>query len=63
MPAHVITVPLHALEERREEILRSLGMTLPEFERLAATSTLTGAEWDAREELEDIAFLLGETRS
>lgn len=56
----VVTETRHALEARREEILRTLGLTLEEFRSLSDTRTLTGEEWEAREELDEIAFLLAE---
>ncbi|MEI4271879.1 hypothetical protein TEK04_09110 [Klenkia sp. LSe6-5] len=56
----VITVSRDELERRRRELLAGLGCTLDEFETLAATRTLTGHEFDVREELDEIAFLLGE---
>lgn len=56
----VITVSRDDLERRRCELLVELGCTLDEFERLAATRTLIGREYDVREELDEIAFLLGE---
>ena len=49
-----------SLVERRNAILAALEMTAGEFDRLTETRTLTGEEWDAREELDEIAFLLGE---
>jgi hypothetical protein len=48
------------LEDRRRVLLAELGISLDEFERLAATRTLTGREFDVKEELDEIAFLLGE---
>jgi hypothetical protein len=56
----VISETRDSLQERRRQILASLGMTAEEFEQLAASRTLTGEEYDAREELDEIAFLLGE---
>jgi len=56
----VITVTPDELENRRRALLAELGVSLDEFERLAATRTLTGREFDIREELDEIAFLLGE---
>ena len=48
------------LEARRAEILRKVGASLEELAARAEASSLVGAEWDAWEELEDIAFLLGD---
>jgi len=56
----VVTETRSALEARRDEILSSLGLTLDEFRSLGETRTLTGEEWEAREELDEIAFLLDE---
>ena len=47
------------LETRRDEILGRLDVTLEELTRRAETASLVGGEWEAWEELEDIAFLLG----
>jgi hypothetical protein len=58
--APVITVSRAELEARRAALLTDLGMSLAEFEELAATTTLGGRELDVREELDEIAFLLGE---
>ena len=56
----VVTETYDALVKRRDAILDALGLTAEEFHTLADTRTLTGEEWDAREELDGIAFLLGE---
>jgi hypothetical protein len=58
--APVVTVTREELEERRRVLLAELGISLDDFERLAATRTLTGREFDVKEELDEIAFLLGE---
>ena len=58
--APVITVTRDELEERRRVLLAELDTTPEEFEHLAATRTLTGREFDVKEELDEIAFLLGE---
>ena len=58
--APVVTETRAALLARREAILSALGMTLEDFRTLDETRTLTGEEWEAREELDEIAFLLGE---
>ena len=57
----VVTVTREELEERRGAILRSLGMTREKFRQLDASRTLTGEEWRAKDELDDIEFLLGDT--
>lgn len=56
----VITVSRGELEARRRTLLVEVGVSLEEFEELAATRTLTGREFDVKEELDEIAFLLGE---
>lgn len=48
------------LEDRRREILSRLDMTLAEFADVVRTSTLSGEEWEARDQLEEVCFLLGE---
>jgi hypothetical protein len=61
--APVINVTRGTLLRRRRAIYSSLGMSPEEFEATAETRTLSGDEWDAKEELESIAYLLGETSS
>jgi hypothetical protein len=56
----VVTVTRSELEDRRRALLDELGLSLDEFEALADTRTLTGHEFDVKEELDEIAFLLGE---
>jgi hypothetical protein len=58
--APVVTVTREELEERRRVLLAELGISLDDFELLAATRTLTGREFDVKEELDEISFLLGE---
>jgi hypothetical protein len=58
--APVVTVTREELEERRRMLLAELGISLDDFKLLAATRTLTGREFDVKEELDEIAFLLGE---
>lgn len=48
------------LVARRAEILDRLSRSLKEMMDLAESASLVGEEWEAWEELEDIAFLLGE---
>lgn len=57
----VIDVSSDALLERRRTIYDALGLSPEEFDEVRRTRTLSGDEWDAKEELESIAFLLGET--
>jgi hypothetical protein len=54
----VVTVTRSELEDRRRALLDELGLSLEEFEALADTRTLTGHEFDVKEELDEIAFLL-----
>lgn len=56
----VVTETRESLLVRRAAILSALGMTLEEFRLLGGTRTLTGDEWEALEELDEIAFLLGD---
>ena len=51
------------LLERRATILRKLGMSMEEVRARAEGYALVGEEHEAWEQLESIAFLLGETRS
>ncbi|GAB7141419.1 hypothetical protein [Mycobacterium riyadhense] len=51
------------LRARRDLILEKLGMTLAEVRDRAMNYALVGDEHDAWEQLESIAFLLGETSS
>ena len=56
----VVTVTRSELEDRRRALLDDLRLSLEDFEALAETRTLTGHEFDVKEELDEIAFLLGE---
>ncbi|GAT73655.1 hypothetical protein MHM582_2149 [Microbacterium sp. HM58-2] len=59
--APVIEVTPAELVARRESILTALGLSLDEYLARAARSELTGDEWEARDDLDTIAFLLGES--
>lgn len=61
--APIITETREGLRARRQAIYAHLGVSPDEFRRLAETSTLTGEEWDARDELAEISFLLGDDTS
>lgn len=63
MATPVVTVRREDLLRRRAEILKRLGMSLEQFAEISTTHAMSGTEWDAREELDDIAFLLGESAS
>lgn len=58
--APVIEVTRDELIARRDGILNRLGLTLDEYLRRAADSELSGEEWDVRDDLDSIAFLLNE---
>jgi hypothetical protein len=58
--APVVTLTQAELVARREALLGRLGMTMEELKALASTATLSGEELEAAEELDEIAFLLGE---
>jgi len=51
------------LRERREIILRRLDVSLDDLRERAKSYALVGEEHEAWEQLESIAFLLGETRA
>lgn len=61
MAPRTIEVSRTDLERRRSEILASLGTTLDDFRERVGRGSLAGFEWDAVEELEEIAFLLGDS--
>ena len=54
---HVQDMTLEQLEERRAEILDSLGMTYEDLAAKAGQRSLTGDEWTAWEEIREIDFL------
>lgn len=56
----VIVETTEKLLARRQEILRDLGMSLEQFREVADTVTLAGDKLDMLEELDEIAFLLGD---
>ncbi|NQX12064.1 hypothetical protein HQQ80_10540 [Microbacteriaceae bacterium VKM Ac-2855] len=58
--APVIETTPSELAERRSDILKRLGLTEANFWELKSTRTLNSDEWEAKEELEAIEFLLGE---
>jgi len=49
------------LRGRREEILNRLGVSIEDLRARARNYALVGEEHDAWEQVESIAFLLGET--
>ncbi|MCS0498581.1 hypothetical protein [Protaetiibacter mangrovi] len=58
--APVMDVSRDALLGRRQAILTSIGFDEIELRKRDATTTLSEDELDAKEELDAIAFLLGE---
>lgn len=60
MTPEVVTVTREELRAWRAEVLTSLGLTAEEWETVKATRTLTGDQWAAKEDLDAIAFLLGD---
>lgn len=58
--APVIDVSREALLERRARIFAALGFGAEHLRELEETGTLSGDEWAAKEELDAIAYLLGE---
>ena len=58
MPPHVKNMTLEELEERREQILATLGMSYEELAARADSRSLIGDEWTAWEEIREIDFLL-----
>ena len=62
MTPAVVTVTQAELEKRRAEVLHRIGMSMDELIELESTTTLTGELYEAVDELDDVAFLLGEGR-
>lgn len=56
----IIEMTRQELTDRRNQILRELGTTLDDYRELAERGEFSGAEWLVRDELDEIAFLLGE---
>jgi hypothetical protein len=56
----IVDVTPEDLLERRRRILERHGVTLEDLKRRAAAFELTGEEWNAWDDLQEIAFLLGE---
>lgn len=59
----IATLTDDELRARREQIIARLGISVEELRDRAAHYALVGDEHDAWEQLESIAFLLGETRA
>lgn len=60
MGTAIRTVTREKLLQRRAEILADLGIEDHDLSRLDNIRPMSSDEWDAREELEQISFLLGE---
>jgi len=60
MAPNVLQVTREELEERKGQLLRSVGMTQEELTERAATYSLTGSQYEVLSRLEDIDFLLAE---
>ena len=58
--SQVFEVSREELEDRRRAILARLGTSLDDLRARAESGALVGEEWDALQELRDIAFLLGD---
>jgi hypothetical protein len=59
----IATLSDDELRARRTEILDRLGVSLDDLRARARRYALVGHEHEAWEQLESIAFLLGETRA
>ncbi|CPR79873.1 Uncharacterised protein [Mycobacteroides abscessus] len=59
----IATLSDQELRARRQIILDKLGMSIEDLRRRAKGYALVGDEHDAWEQIESIAFLLGETRA
>lgn len=59
--APMVDVAEDQLVARRDEILHSVGLeTYAEFRERSREQVLSDREWGARDELDSIAYLLGE---
>ncbi len=59
----IATLSDSELRERRQALIAKLGVSIEELRDRAERYALVGDEHDAWEQLESIAFLLGETRA
>ncbi|MFZ8756091.1 hypothetical protein ACO03V_01565 [Microbacterium sp. HMH0099] len=57
--APTIEMSRRTLLERRAAVLRRIGTDEAGFAETRATRSLSSDEWEAKEELEEIGFLLG----
>ncbi|MFC7404296.1 hypothetical protein [Georgenia alba] len=60
MTPRTVPVSRDELVARRTKILDGLGTSLEEFSRRARAGSLSGDEWYAAEDLEEIGFLLAD---
>ena len=58
--APIIEVTREELLARRQQILNRLGLTLEEYLQRGRESAFSGDEWDVRDDMDSIAFLLDE---
>lgn len=58
--APTIALTRHDLKAQRRHVLRDLGVSIDDFTNTVRTNTLSGAEWEAKDRLEEIYFLLDE---
>lgn len=58
MAARTIVETQDSLQRRRAHVLSRLGMTREELRERVRLGGLSGAEWEALDELTEIAFLL-----
>jgi len=61
MAPRTIEVTPTELAARRADVLKTLGMTREQFRERLREGSLSPSEWEARSELEQIAFLLGDS--
>jgi hypothetical protein len=61
MAPATIRVTRGDLLERRSAILSRLGLSIDELRHRSKYGTLSGEEWEAVSELEEIGFLLDDT--
>lgn len=61
MAPRTIEVTSTELAARRAAVLEALGMTRDQFRERVREGSLSPSEWEARSELEQIAFLLGDS--
>ena len=61
MAPRTIEVTPTELATRRADVLEKLGMTREQFPERVREGSLSPSEWEARSELEQIAFLRGDS--